>query len=171
MSFKERHKIANKTCFYILTICLTILFFGNSIFNLLGITLVAFQIGSGLILLLSGINMMQDDNVKTRNMVSNHDPSLIPLTLPITVGPGTVGALFVLGSHLRELSYQHIISSTFGIMLAVFAIWLLLYFSNHILRIVGLNGLKVLSKLTGLFLSILAGQSILNGISSFVGNL
>jgi small neutral amino acid transporter SnatA (MarC family) len=28
MSFKERHKIANKTCFYILTICLTILFFG-----------------------------------------------------------------------------------------------------------------------------------------------
>jgi multiple antibiotic resistance protein len=171
MSFKERHKIANKTCFYILTICLTILFFGNSIFNLLGITLVAFQIGSGLILLLSGINMMQDDNVKTRNMVSNHDPSLIPLTLPITVGPGTVGALFVLGSHLRELSYQHIISSTFGIMLAVFAIWLLLYFSSHILKIVGLNGLKVLSKLTGLFLSILAVQSILNGISSFVGNL
>lgn len=168
---KEQHKIANKTCFYILIICLLILFFGNSIFNLLGITLVAFQIGSGLILLLSGIGMMQDKDVKTRKIDANPDPSLIPLTLPITVGPGTVGALFVLGSQLKELSYQHVLSSTFGIMLAVFAIWLLLYFSSHILKFVGLNGLIVLSKLTGLFLSILAVQSILNGITSFVGNL
>ena len=128
----------------------------------------AFQIGSGLILLLSGISMMQDKDVKTRSLQSNHDPSLIPLTLPITVGPGTVGALFVLGSQLKALSYQHILSSTFGIMFAVFAIWLLLYFSNYILKIVGFNGLKVLSKLTGLFLSILAVQSILNGISSFI---
>lgn len=167
-TIREQHIIANKTCFYILTICLLILFFGNSIFNLLGITLMAFQIGSGLILLLSGISMMQDKDVKTRSLQSNHDPSLIPLTLPITVGPGTVGALFVLGSQLKALSYQHILSSTFGIMFAVFAIWLLLYFSNYILKIVGFNGLKVLSKLTGLFLSILAVQSILNGISSFI---
>ena len=52
---KELHKIANKTTFYILSICLFILFFGQSIFNMLGITLVAFQIGSGIILLLSSI--------------------------------------------------------------------------------------------------------------------
>lgn len=167
-SQQEQHKIANKTCLYILTICLLILFFGNSIFSLLGITLIAFQIGSGLILLLSGINMMQDSDVKTRNVNSNTDPALIPLTLPITVGPGTVGALFVLGSQLQSLSLINIIASIIGIITAVFAIWLLLYFSNYILKLVGYNGLKVLSKLTGLFLSILAVQSILNGIASFV---
>jgi multiple antibiotic resistance protein len=168
---QEQHKIANKTCLYILTICLLILFFGNSIFNLLGITLIAFQIGSGLILLLSGIHMMQDNNVKTRNIKSNTDPSLIPLTLPITVGPGTVGALFVLGSQLHNLSFIHIFSSTLGIIIAVFAIWILLYFSKYILKLVGYNCLKVLSKLTGLFLSILAVQSILNGIASFIKGL
>jgi multiple antibiotic resistance protein len=59
--------------------------------------------------------------------------------------------------------------SIFGIVIAVFMIWLLLYFSNYILKIVGYNGLKVLSKLTGLFLSILAVQSILNGITGFIG--
>jgi multiple antibiotic resistance protein len=166
---KERIKIVNKTSFYILLLCLIILFFGPSIFKMLGITLIAFQIGSGLILLLSGINMMQDKDVKTRNIDSNSDPSLIPLTLPITVGPGTVGALFVLGSQLTNLSILNICLTVFGIMIAVFMIWLLLYYSEYILKFVGYNGLKVLSKLTGLFLSILAVQSILNGIIGFIG--
>ena len=166
---KERIKIVNKTSFYILLLCLIILFFGPSIFKMLGITLIAFQIGSGLILLLSGINMMQDKDVKTRNIDSNSDPSLIPLTLPITVGPGTVGALFVLGSQLTNLSILNICLTVFGIMIAVFMIWLLLYYSEYILKFVGYNGLKVLRKLTGLFLSILAVQSILNGIIGFIG--
>jgi multiple antibiotic resistance protein len=168
---KEQHKIANKTTFYILSICLLILFFGPSLFKMLGITLIAFQIGSGLVLLLSGINMMQDRDVKTRQLESNADPSLIPLTLPITVGPGTVGALFVLGSQLKTLTIFNMLSSVCGVIIAVFCIWLLLYFSNFILKIIGYNGLKVLSKLTGLFLAILAVQSILNGITSFIGIL
>jgi multiple antibiotic resistance protein len=168
---KEQHKIANKTTFYILSICLLILFFGPSLFKMLGITLIAFQIGSGLVLLLSGINMMQDRDVKTRQLESNADPSLIPLTLPITVGPGTVGALFVLGSQLKTLTVFNMLSSVCGVIIAVFCIWLLLYFSNFILKIIGYNGLKVLSKLTGLFLAILAVQSILNGITSFIGIL
>jgi multiple antibiotic resistance protein len=168
---KEQHKIANKTTFYILSICLLILFFGPALFKMLGITLIAFQIGSGLVLLLSGINMMQDRDVKTRQLESNADPSLIPLTLPITVGPGTVGALFVLGSQLKTLTVFNMLSSVCGVIIAVFCIWLLLYFSNFILKIIGYNGLKVLSKLTGLFLAILAVQSILNGITSFIGIL
>lgn len=170
-TIKEQHKIANKTAFYILNICLLILFFGNHIFTLLGITLMAFQIGSGLILLLSGINMMQDTDVKTRNIDVNADPSLIPLTLPITVGPGTIGALFVLGSQFKNVNLLNNILSVLGIVLAVTGIWLLLYYSNYILKFIGHNGLRVLSKLTGLFLSILAVQSILNGITSFINFL
>ena len=170
-NIKEQKMIAIKTAIYILGICLAILFFGNSIFSALGITLIAFQIGSGLILLLSGIGMMKDNMVKTRDVSSNSDPSLIPLTLPITVGPGTVGALFILGSKITALSAIDLICSVSGIILAVFAIWLLLFYSNFILKIIGYNGLKVLSKLTGLFLSILAIQSILNGITAFIGTL
>jgi multiple antibiotic resistance protein len=166
-SLKDQHLIANKVAINILIICFTILFFGPKLFNMLGITLIAFQIGSGLILLLSGISMMSDSQVKTRNIESNDDPSLIPLTLPITVGPGTIGALFVLGSQLGK-NLIHSIYSVIGIFLAVLLIWMLLRFSNKILKIIGHNGLRVLSKLTGLFLAILAIQSILNGVSSYI---
>ena len=163
---KESHKIANKTSFYILFICLFILFFGQSIFSMLGITLIAFQIGSGLILLLSGISMMRDKEIKTRPLLNNSDPSLIPLTLPITVGPGTIGQLFVVGAEMT-FNFNSILI-TIGICIAVFLIWCLLYFSKYIYKLIGNNGLDILSKLTGLFLSIIAVQSILNGIKTFV---
>lgn len=163
---KESKVIAWKTTFYILFICLFILFFGQTVFKMMGITLIAFQIGSGLILLLSGISMMKDKEIKTRPLLNNSDPSLIPLTLPITVGPGTLGALFVLGAKLSfNIETVMIVS---GICIAVFLIWSLLYFSKYIYKLIGDNGLDILSKLTGLFLSIIAVQSILNGINSFV---
>ena len=57
---------------------------------------------------------------------------------------------------------------TIGICIAVFLIWCLLYFSKYIYKLIGNNGLDILSKLTGLFLSIIAVQSILNGIKTFV---
>lgn len=163
---KESKVIAWKTTFYILFICLFILFFGQTVFKMMGITLIAFQIGSGLILLLSGISMMKDKEIKTRPLLNNSDPSLIPLTLPITVGPGTLGALFVLGAKLSfNIETVMIVS---GICIAVFLIWSLLYFSKYIYKLIGDNGLDILSKLTGLFLSIIAVQSILNGITSFI---
>lgn len=163
---KESKVIAWKTTFYILFICLFILFFGQTVFKMMGITLIAFQIGSGLILLLSGISMMKDKEIKTRPLLNNADPSLIPLTLPITVGPGTLGALFVLGA---KISFNiETVMMVSGICIAVFLIWILLYFSKYIYKLIGDNGLDILSKLTGLFLSIIAVQSILNGITSFV---
>jgi multiple antibiotic resistance protein len=145
-----------------------ILFFGNAIFSFFGITLTAFQIGSGLVLFISGIQMIQTNNVKPRSFNKNDDPSLFPLTLPITVGPGTIGALFVLSSSFSYLSLFNICLSIFGICLAVFAIWILLYFSKFISKMVGYNGLEILSKLTGLFLVILSIQSILNGLEYFL---
>ena len=166
-SIKEKHKIANKTSFYILFICLLILFFGQNIFSVLGITLIAFQIGSGIILLLSGISMMQENDINMRIINFEGDPSLIPLTLPITVGPGTVGSLFVWGNDFKfnKLNDIYIL---IGIFISVLIIWFLLYFSYFFDELLGKKGLKVLSKLTGLFLSILAIQSILNGTTSFI---
>ncbi len=159
-----QNKIATKTAGYILFICLLILFCGPALFKILGITLIAFQIGSGLILLLSGINMMQDQKLKLRPVLTSQDPSLIPLTLPITVGPGTIGALFVAGVDIKCVTIL-------GVCTAVFCIWCLLYFSKIIYKLLGDNGLNILSKLTGLFLSVLAVQSILNGIVSFINEL
>lgn len=164
-SVEEKRSIANKTSFYILLICLLILFFGENIFSLLGITLVAFQIGSGIILFLSSLDMMRATEVRTRNVSGKSDPSLVPLAMPVTVGPGTIGALFVMGADMESAGSK--IQYSAGIAIAVFIIWLLLFFSGIVLRVLKEHGLQLLVRLTGLFLAVLSVQTILNGIISF----
>lgn len=165
----EKRSIANKTSIYILTICLVILFFGEKIFSLLGITLVAFQIGSGIILFLSSLDMMRAAEVRTRNISGDCDPSLIPLAMPVTVGPGTIGALFVMGADMGTFSLK--IQYSLGVAIAVLIIWLLLFFSGIVLKVLKEHGLQMLSRLTGLFLAVLSVQTILNGIISFAALL
>jgi len=165
-SKKEKHRIAVKTSLYILGICSLLLFFGNKVFSLLGITLLAFQIGSGIVLLVSGMSMMKSSNVEQRTVGADEDPSLIPLTLPVTVGPGTIGALFVLGNMQTDSSEKVCIVA--GLVISVFTIFILLYFADILERVLKKKGLAILSKLTGLFLVILATQSILNGLSKFL---
>jgi len=163
---KEKHFIAVKTTLNILAICLILLFFGSKLFSLLGITLLSFQIGSGIVLLISGISMVTSTSVNTRTIENTSDPSLIPLTLPVTVGPGTVGALFVLGT-LNKTLIDNLIT-TISLFIAVITIGILLYFSDYIEKLIKKQGLNILSKLTGLFLVILATQSILNGLEKFL---
>lgn len=161
---KEKHQIAFKTSLYIFGICALLLFFGNKLFSILGITLLAFQIGSGIVLLVSGMAMLKSNSVEQRTVDPDEEPSLIPLTLPVTVGPGTIGALFVLGN--TESSEK--ICNLTGLFSAVVCIFLLLYFADLFEKLLKKKGLAILSKLTGLFLVILATQSILNGLSKFL---
>ncbi len=164
----EKRRIATRTALWIFFICVLLLLFGNRIFSCLGITLLAFQIGSGIILLLSGIDMVRSDRVSGRDVISSGDPSLIPLTLPITVGPGTVGALFVLGAGDEMKTFSLAVQYVAGLALSVFCIWILLYFSGIFFRLLKTGGLMILSRLTGLFLAILAVQSIINGVTALI---
>ena len=59
MTIKARHRLAIRTTLAILIICTIIYLFGDVIFEYLGITLDAFRIGAGLVLLLSGIELVR----------------------------------------------------------------------------------------------------------------
>ncbi len=168
-SLAEKRRIATKTSFWVFVISLVVFFFGPAIFEVLGITIHAFQIGGGLVLLLSGIEMIRSH--KSGRFIDNDsDPSLIPLALPITVGPGTVSALFVLGA-MPGMTAQDRVVNVVALALVVLAIWVILFFSDWAIKILHKHGLELLNKLTGLFLVTLAVQSILNGISTFIAGL
>jgi len=158
---KEKQQIAIKTSLWIFAVCLIILFGGRAIFSFFGITLPAFQLGSGLILLLSGIAMVNGKEVISRKVNDASDPCLVPLTLPITVGPGTVGQLITFGAGLTPtLGVVYICA----LAIACAGVLVILYFSAFFERIFNQNGIALLGKLTGLFLAVLAMQSIINGI-------
>lgn len=146
------------------TVCLVLLFAGNQLFSVFGITLDAFRIGAGVLLFLSAINLVQE---RMPSPPVDTDIAVVPLTIPVIVGPATTGTLLVMGADLDKLAARFLGSA--ALMLAVATLGLTLLCGSLIQRTLGHRGLTILSKITGLILAALAAQMVMTGVSGFLG--
>lgn len=163
----DKKRLAMKVTLAISITCLIILFFGKYIFELFGITLDAFRIGAGALLFLTAVDLVQKDiNAEPTCKTDILKHAVVPLAIPVTVGPGTVGALMVMGADMDGI--EDLMLGSSALLAAIFSIGLLLYLSGHIERLIGRTGLVVLSKVTGLVLAALSAQLIFTGIKNFL---
>lgn len=165
--YKESHrcKLALSVTVTIAVITLILFFAGRQIFSIFGITLDAFRVGAGVLLMLSGISLVNSKAAST-NQVSNDDVAVVPLAIPIFVGPATVGTLLVLGAELKTVPNKTI--GSLALLVSVGSIGIVLLASPFIKRCLGARGITIMSKLTGLVLAALSAQMIMTGIKSFL---
>jgi len=161
----EKKRIALKVTIAVMISSFVIYLFGKYIFELFGITLDAFRIGAGTILFLSALSMLSGDD-DTAGQASNHDIAVVPLAMPMTVGPGVIGVLLVMGAEASSVMDKLIIGA--ALFLAVVSLGIILYLSTIMKRLIGEQGLVILPKITGLFVSAIAAQIIFTGIQNFL---
>ncbi|MCM0080269.1 MarC family protein [Geomonas sp. Red32] len=164
MGGRERRKLAVRVTLAVLLACFTLYFFGNHLFSLFGITLDSFRIGAGVLLFLSAVQMVQGEAVAPGER--QDDISVVPLAIPITVGPATTGALMVMGADLQE-NWQ-VIAGCAALAAAVVCIGVILFCASAIEHVIGRKGITILSKLTGLMLAAIAAQLVFSGIKNFL---
>lgn len=165
ISAAERHKVAAWLTFDIILISFILYFLGNAIFSVFGITLDSFRIGAGALLFLSAVDLVRGNDAP----VQPEDPgsiTVVPLAIPITVGPATTGALLVMGAEVTNV-WEKIIGCS-ALFAAVLSVGVLLFLATPIKKLIGCTGLRILSKLTGLVLSALAAQIVFTGIKHFL---
>ncbi|QKF68343.1 MarC family membrane protein [Arcobacter venerupis] len=165
---KERKALAIKVTISVVVMTLVLLFFGKHIFSVFGITLDAFRIGAGALLFLSAVDLIKGN--KDSGKVGDKDISqlaVVPLAIPVTIGPGTIGILLVMGATFEDTS--SLIMGSLALVCAVLVIGFMLYSSSIIEKIIGKQGLLVISKITGLFLAALSAQIVFTGIKNFLG--
>ena len=163
----QRKALALKVTFSVIVMSLVLVFFGQHIFDIFGITLDAFRIGAGALLFLSAVDLIKGN--KDSGKVGDKDISqlaVVPLAIPVTIGPGTIGILLVMGATFENTSSM--IRGSFALVCAVLVVGLMLYSSSIIEKIIGKQGLLVISKITGLFLAALSAQIIFTGIKNFL---
>ena len=167
-SAAARKQVANKAIIAAIAIALVLLFFGSSLFAVLGITLDSFRIGSGILLFMSALSLVKDG---TRNHAvgmpseERDDVSVVPLAVPTIIGPATIGTILVYGA---ELQGGDLMIGLMGLLLALGSLLVLLYSSSIIERLLGGTGLNVLSKITGLILAAMAAQIFMSGVMGFL---
>lgn len=161
-----QHRLAVKVTSGVVCISLILFLFGDVIFSMLGITVDAFRIGAGALLFLSAVSLSQGSIQLPSAKNSVIDLAIVPLAIPMTLGPGSVGALIVMGTETLRISDK--ISTGFGIALACLTVGALLYLCDQIKRLIGANGISMLSKITGLVLAALSCQMMFTGIAEFL---
>jgi len=163
----SRRKIAIKVTVSTLVTCFTVMFFGNFMFSVFGITLDAFRIGAGSLLFLSAVNLVQGKKEQI-NESDTHDIAVVPLTIPITVGPATIGALIVMSAETS--GRLQLTASSLGLTAAVISVGIILFLSSKIKYILGDRGIVIVSKITGVILSAIAAQMVFSGIRNFLSH-
>ena len=162
-------KRASLTCGILLSLFAAV---GSLIFKAFGITLPAFKIAGGIILLQIGLDMLQARQSATRSTpeeteegAAKADASIIPLGMPMLAGPGAISTVMVLVGQSHEL-WQHVaIYAT--IVFTSFISYLVLAGADRVRRYMGETGIRILTRLMGLLLVALAVQFVANGLVDF----
>ena len=164
MNEREKRTTSFKVTVAVLVSCLSMFFFGKYIFDLFGITLDAFRIGAGSILFLSAVSLVNGSRKISANEFEN-DIAVVPLAIPITVGPGVIGVLMVMGAEPRNA--LQLLEFLVALVGATLTIGIMLLSSSWLQKFISQQSLSVMQKITGLFVSAIAAQIIFTGAKGF----
>lgn len=163
---QTRHRLAVRITIAVIVISQVLLFAGQTIFDVLGITVDAFRIGAGALLFLSAVSLVEGRIQLPDSKRDIMDLAVVPLSIPVTLGPGSVGVLVVMGTETTGV--LPLLSSSIAITVACLCLGVLLYLSSEVKKLIGRSGISMLSKLTGLVLSALSCQLMFTGIAAFL---
>ncbi len=166
-SLQEKRHLAVRVTFSVIIISLILMYFGRYIFAIFGVTLDAFRIGAGALLFMSAVGLVNGnkDSQKLADFKLS-ELAVVPLALPITVGPATIGVLLVMVADNDTLGEFFLESS--AMTCSILVVGLMLYFSNLIEKSVGKQGIAIISKITGIILAALSAQIMFTGIKNFL---
>ena len=164
---RERRMLVLRAMITVIVAGVTLFFGGSVIFSLFGINIDVFRIGGGVILMVCAISLIwgkagtADDNGDD----PGHDIAVVPIAIPMAVGPGTAAGLIVIGLENHGLWMTVSNLAALGFSTALLAGLLLL--GTRAERLLRRRGIAIITRLTGLFLSAIAAGMILDGVKSF----
>jgi multiple antibiotic resistance protein len=146
---------------------------GRTLLSSLGITVPAFSIAGGILLLLIAIDMLFARKSRTRETpeesaeaLRSSDVSVFPLAIPILSGPGAI-ATVVLYMSQAGTDVWKIVAVLAAILVSLVASYLSMRLSTLLLRVLGETGVHVIGRVMGILLAALAVQFVLNGVAAY----
>jgi MarC family membrane protein len=180
MSAAEKKRVLIKALLVSLLVLLIFAYFGDAVLHLFGITIDAFRIAGGVIFFGIGLDMLQSKPRRWRTGLSNpeddegeivendpdHDPSITPLAIPMISGPGSITTVMVLKAQAPGIGGEAFVAA--AIIAILLLTGLILFTADTVLRRMGHTGMKVVEKLMGLLVTVIAVQLIMSGVKPFV---
>lgn len=177
---QTRRALSQRVAFYSFFLMIGSYFIGSHVLRLFGVSLPVVQVGGGLVVIATGWTLlMQKDEAHdpTRAGIQPQEifrQAFYPLTLPLTVGPGSISVAITLGANSTHRYGVHIliiIASIFAMSLIAVSIFLCYGYADRLAKVVGETGMTVIVRLTSFLLVCIGVQIMWNGISTLLSSV
>jgi multiple antibiotic resistance protein len=185
MTREERTSLAGRISINALLLLLGSLFIGSHVLEFFGITLPAVRVAGGLVLTAFGWKLLQSDDQQTADQRDGQatnkrivpTDSFYPLTMPLTVGPGSMSVAITLGSQrpkTADLAHLYTVvqligGAVAGMLAIAVTIYICYRFGERMARALGTTGVSVVMRLSAFILLCIGIEILWNGYSAFMG--
>lgn len=171
---EEQRRMALQACGASVVILLVFIWAGDHILKMFGITMPAFQIAGGFIFGVYALQMLalipsglKGSSEEDRESKRKHNIALVPLAVPMMAGPGAITAVLVWRQQYTAFTDQGWLM--LGVLSACAGVYLVLHFAAQLSKLLGVSGIRVITRLMGMLLAVIAVQFMVNGFQSIVG--
>lgn len=169
----ERAKMVSRAVLVVFAVLVLFAAFGNFIFRFFGVTIEAFRIVAGLLLLKIAFDMMEAKPARIRHTpeedaegAQREDIAVIPLAIPLLSGPGSISNVIALTGQAAKSPK---VLPAFALLLLAIALnvliaYLVLRSATAISCLLKESGMRIFTRVMGLILAAIAVQFVLTGI-------
>jgi multiple antibiotic resistance protein len=148
---------------------------GKIIFTFYGITVYAFKIAGGILFLRIGINMLEAKVSRTKSTPKeseeasgNDDIALTPIGIPLIAGPGAITSVMILAA--QAISFEQKVIFYLNIIITLLITFMVLKLGKKLTKKLGTAGLRVIERIMGMILMVVAIQFIIDGLNTVITN-
>ena len=163
-------RTAALSSFCVIAVCALL---GLQILEFFSISLQSFQVGGGLLLLISAMNMLNAQPAEAKSntheleegaekAATGSSIAVVPLTIPLLTGPAAMSTVVIYADRAESV-WQHAALVGYGVVIAA-ATFVCFSLADPIARVLGKTGINVMTRLMGLILAALAVEVMADGL-------
>ncbi|SIQ41265.1 multiple antibiotic resistance protein [Pseudacidovorax sp. RU35E] len=172
-SDRMRERTARVAAFSAFVVIAVSALIGLQLLSFFGISIASFQVGGGMLLLMSALNMLNaqpaeaktsQEEIRATEVKASLGASIavVPLTIPLLTGPATMSTMVIYAEKVEHW-WQMLVLVGYGAVIAL-ATLLALLMAEPIARVLGKTGINVMTRLMGLILAALAVEVMADGL-------
>lgn len=170
-SHAERQRTIRVSAFSAFLVIALSALLGLQLISFFGISLASFQVGGGLLLLLSAVHMLgaqpaeansKDVDEGAQKAGAGSSVAVVPLTIPLLTGPATISTMVIYAEKTR-VWWEIGVLMGYGVVVAIVTL-LVFSTSERIAKVLGQTGINIMTRLMGLILAALAVELLADGL-------
>jgi multiple antibiotic resistance protein len=165
--------IARKACIISFFLLISFALLGDKLLDVMNISEPAFRIAGGILLMISAIEMVIGKHKSTtdeedKEASGRSDVSVFPLAIPLISGPGALTSVVIIMRQAETMGFHIEMLVLLLLMIVVSVVYICLRWSTFLMKILGVTGTNVLTRVFGIILAAVAVQAVINGIQRLI---